>query len=183
MKRSAFNVGLLGLGLVIGLSAIHGGGKSEGEKPNLALAREVLGKAKIGLMEAIATAQRKIPDGKPFLARVEMKKGTPLFGVYFVTNGKIKEVELDAADGTTVRIASSDDGDPQKPRPTLAKEVLGRARISLAEALEAAQKKVPDGKPFLARFEMRKSTLMFGVFFLADNKIKEVEFDASLGGN
>jgi uncharacterized membrane protein YkoI len=63
----------------------------------------------------------------------------------------------------------------------LAKEILGKSNIGLDKALQAAQKKVPDGKPLAVRLEMKDGKGRFGTYLMAGDTIKEVEIDAATG--
>jgi uncharacterized membrane protein YkoI len=62
-----------------------------------------------------------------------------------------------------------------------AREVLAKTDTDLLKALESAQKQVPDGKPLAVRVEKDAGKARFGAYFLAEDKIKEVEIDATSG--
>jgi uncharacterized membrane protein YkoI len=66
-------------------------------------------------------------------------------------------------------------------KAVVAKEVLLRAKIDLPQAIDMAQKKIPDGKPFAFRAEMQEGNPVFGGYFLVGETIKEVEVDSVTG--
>src|SRR5262245_47762488 len=63
----------------------------------------------------------------------------------------------------------------------LAKQALGQAKVTFAEALAAAQNKGPDGKPLIARVEIMQESNRIGFYFLDGGKVQEVEVDARTG--
>src|SRR5207247_689758 len=62
-----------------------------------------------------------------------------------------------------------------------AKDVLGKAKIDLAKAIQTAQAKVPGGKPMQASVEEENGKHIFEVHFLMGDKVKSVEVDAVTG--
>jgi uncharacterized membrane protein YkoI len=80
-----------------------------------------------------------------------------------------------------VRSDDTKDSPKGEAKVAMAKEILGKSNIGLDKALEAAQKKVPDGKPLAVRLEMKDGKGRFGTYFMAGDTIKEVEIDAATG--
>jgi uncharacterized membrane protein YkoI len=62
-----------------------------------------------------------------------------------------------------------------------AKKVLASAKINLLAAVKAATQKFPEGKAFLAEAEEKDGKAIFTVHVLVDDKVKEVEVDATTG--
>jgi uncharacterized membrane protein YkoI len=148
----------------------------------VALAKEILGKNNIGLDKALEMAQKKVPDGKPLAARLEMKDGKSRFGTYFLTGDTIKEVEIDAASGEVVLFKDQ----PASARvngETLAQaeQALKGATVTFAQAIDISTQKVKDGKPFEAELRMKDGKAVVEVELLSGNRVVKVQVDAADG--
>jgi len=153
--------------------------KDKDEKKEHDTARAVLAKAKIDLPKAISVAQAKVPKGKPIYASTEQEGGKLLFEVYLLVDGKVTEVEVDAVSGQVVKTEEGEDDEVENLDD--AKKIVGNAKITFPQAIEAAMKKVEGGKAFEVEFEMEDNKAIIGVELLAGNKIMEVEIDAITG--
>lgn len=71
--------------------------------------------------------------------------------------------------------------DDEKAIHDAARAVLGKAKVDLSKAIEAAQAKAPKGKPIFAITEKEDDKLMFAVFLLVGDKVTEIEVDALTG--
>jgi hypothetical protein len=151
--------------------------KQVADKP--ALAKEVLGKAKINLATAIETAQKKVPDGKPFAARVEMHEGKPAFGAYFLVGDTITEVEIDSTRGDMLEVREKKEN-PSVHMKSAAdvRKALEGAKVTLSNALAIGTDRIKDGKPFEVEMELADGKPIVEVELLAGEKVMKVRIDA-----
>jgi uncharacterized membrane protein YkoI len=160
--------------LLAPISATRAEDKAENK---LTQVKDVLGKATVTLSAALETAQKKVPDGKPIIARVEMKKGVPLFGFYFQDGDKIQEVEVNALTGD---VAKFEEYKEVSKKIFNAQRGLKGTKVSFAKALEIAAGKVKDGKAFEVEIEfVSKDKAVVEVEMLIEGQIKQVQIDAA----
>jgi uncharacterized membrane protein YkoI len=88
------------------------------------------------------------------------------------------EIEIDAVTGQAgeAKAEKGEEGEDEK-----AEDDAAKAAVTLLQAIDTAQKSVPHGKAFEAEAEMEHGKLIFEVEFVAGEKIKEVEVDATTG--
>lgn len=67
-------------------------------------AEEAAAKASVTLLQAVAEAQKRVPDGKPFEASSEMENGKLVFSVEFLSGDKILEAQVDPATGKVIKV-------------------------------------------------------------------------------
>jgi uncharacterized membrane protein YkoI len=152
--------------------------KAEAVAKKIALAKKVLGQAKIEFTAALKTAQEKIPQGKALVARVELNKADKgRYGFYFLKDGKVQEVEIDVVSGDVVKFEEKKDFAKIKKFAEAQKAVDG-AKVSFTEAIEIAAKKVKDGRLFEVEMEMDGDKGVVEVEFLVADKITKVRIDA-----
>ena len=150
----------------------------EGQKAKkLAMVKKVLGNAKITLEDALAAAQKKVPGGKPLVARAELDENKSKFGFYFLVGDKVQEVELDVTNGDILKNEEKKNVAKSK-KLVNAKKALKGAKVSFAKALEIASTKVKDGKPFEVEMELDGDRAIVEVEFLVGGKISRVRIDA-----
>ena len=153
-------------------------GKND-EKKEHDTARAVLAKAKIDLAKAIETAQAKVPKGKPIYASTAQEKDKLLFEVFLLVGEKVTEVEVDAVTGAVGDVEEGEDDEVENLAD--AKKVLAASKITFAQAIATAKKKVEGGKPFEVEMELEDGKSIIEVELLAGTKIMKVEIDAISG--
>lgn len=167
----------------------------EDDAKKVALAKQVLGQAKVDFATAFATAQKKVPDGKPLIARVEMIKESARFGFYFLVlekvyeggygepdsiklfKEKVQEVEVDVKTGEIVKFEKKKEPGKVKKFADAMKAVQG-AKVSFKEAMEIGAKRVQDGKVIEVEMEMDGDRAIVEVEFLVEERITQVRIDA-----
>ncbi len=143
----------------------------------LTLAKKVMSDAKISLADALATAQKKVPDGKPLVARAEVEKNQSRFGFYFLVGAGVKEVEVDVVTGEVVKFEDKKNYEKDTKLANARKAVEG-AKVSFPQALEIARGKVKEGKPFEVEMEFDGDRAIVEVEFLEGDMITKVRIDA-----
>jgi uncharacterized membrane protein YkoI len=71
--------------------------------------RKAVAGAKISVADAIALAQKQVQDGQPFEASVQFQGGKGIIDIDLLSQGKVKQVEIDAATGqvkSTTKVAT-----------------------------------------------------------------------------
>ncbi|MHC4445353.1 MAG: PepSY domain-containing protein [Planctomycetota bacterium] len=95
MKMSHANTIRIGL-IVLTLPAWTHADDDAQEQLNALKAHSV---AKIGIIQAVETATKKVPGGKVVQAELELENGKPVYEVELIADGKFVEVEIDAVTG------------------------------------------------------------------------------------
>jgi uncharacterized membrane protein YkoI len=144
-----------------------------------ALAKEVLGTAKIDMKTAVEAAQKIVPEGKPLAVRAESKEGKARFGCYFLNGDIVREVEIDAVSGDMMESKDAQ-GSKKVNGQTLddAKKAVEGVTVTLAQAIGIGSDKVKNGKPFEAEIRMEDGKVVIEVELLAEDKIVKVQVGA-----
>ncbi len=175
--------GVLSITAVMGLSLLAAMAWAKEEKEDEAKehanAKKAVVKAKISLREAVEIALKKFPDGKAVEAELETEDDGIEYEVEVVVGGKHMEVEIDPVTGA-IKEVEEEKVDPNDDEEKV-EAAAAKATVTLLQAIDAAQKNVPDGKAFEAEPEMEDGKLIFEVEFVAGDKIMEVEVDATTG--
>lgn len=142
--------------------------------------KKAMGEAKIGLAQAIETAQKEVAGGKVIEAGLEWVKSPAYYEVGVLVDGKKKAVKVDAATGKVMGVETEegDDDDDEMPEKTKA---LGAAKLTLQAAIEAGQKDAKGGKPIGAELGMDDGQARIEVEFLTGDKIIKTSVDAING--
>jgi len=149
------------------------------ESDELAEVKAGLAKAKVTLAQAVQAALKKVPGGKAVQAALEVDDDEAQFSVEIIAaDGKHTAVEVDAIEGTAEDVEEETD---EAGDDAAAEVAAAKANTPLLQAVEAAQKRVPGGKPFEASAEMEDGQLVFAVEFLSGDKIMNVEVDPATG--
>ncbi len=141
--------------------------------------QKVLGKATIDLSKALSVAEARVPKGKALYAVTEIEDDKPLFEVFLLVGKSVTEVEVDVVTGEVSKVEENED-DEIDDLPEV-KKALKASKITLAEAIATAIKKVKKGKPFEASVELDDGEPKMYVAFLVGEKVTEVEIDAVTG--
>lgn len=153
--------------------------KKDDEKKEHDTAKAVLAVAKIDLAKAVATAQSKVPTGKPIYAQTDDENGKKLFEIYLLVGDKVTEVEVDAVTGEVAKVEEDEDDEVENLAD--AKKVLAASKITFSQAITTAKGKVEGGKPFEVELEIEDGKSIITVELLAGTKIMKVEIDAVTG--
>jgi uncharacterized membrane protein YkoI len=123
------------------------------------------------LTEAIAKAMAEAKEGVPTGAEIEDEGGKIRYSVDIAHGTKKTEYVFDAADWKLLE-RDTEDEDQSK--------LVGSAKLSLAQAIEAALKKT-GGKAVLAELEMDGDRPVVRVRSFADGKVTKATVDAATG--
>jgi uncharacterized membrane protein YkoI len=150
------------------------------EEKELAEARQALAAAKVNFAQALSSAGKEVPDGKPFKFELELKDGKPTYEVVLLAGDKVMKVALDAVTGKVAKVAEKKPAAP-RDESAEARQALAAAKVTLAQALEAAGKAVKDGKAIAVEIEMEDTTPTYSVLFAQGDKLIEANVDAVSG--
>jgi uncharacterized membrane protein YkoI len=179
MRAVPFGSVLLALTLTYGLAGADDA-KKEKRLEKAALAKEVLRKAKVDLLTAIETAQRRVPDGKMLAVRVEMQEDGPRYGTYFLDGDQVKEVELDAVTGAMRKVKDKRGRDIANQKLLAeARKAVNGAKVLFPQAIEIGMERVKEGKPFEAEMRFDAGKAIVEVELLAGEQIMKVKIDAA----
>lgn len=160
----------------------------EDEQQEFERAKAGLERAKLTLAEAVEAALKKVPDGKAVEAEIETDAAGPAFEVEVVSGMKHLEVKVDAGSGEILEVEEEVEeeeearkGEKSPDDEQLENEAAASAKLSLLQAIAAAVKEAPTGKPFEAGFHRHDGLLAVEVELLDGSLIKEVHVDAMTG--
>lgn len=160
----------------------------EGEQQEFERAKAGLERAKLTLAEAVEAALKKVPDGKAVEAEIETDATGAAFEVEVVSGTKHLDVKVDAVSGEILEVEEEveEEEEARKGEKTpddeqLENEAAASAKLSLLQAIAAAVKQAPGGKPFEANFHRHDGLLAVEVELLDGKLIKEVHVDAMTG--
>jgi len=74
------------------------------ESSELSRIRELVARAGITMTRALEIAEREVPDGRPFVAELQMEDGQAQYEIAMIAGTWRVEVEIDAADGKVLGI-------------------------------------------------------------------------------
>ncbi|MGZ8884733.1 MAG: PepSY domain-containing protein [Halobacteriota archaeon] len=149
----------------------------EDDAHKVAIAKQVLGQAKIDFAMALAIAQKKVQDGKPLVARAELIKDSARFGFYFLDGEKIYEVEVDVKTGKIVKFKEKKDPRNVKKFANAMKAVQG-SKVSFKEAIEIGAKRIKSGKLIEVEMEFDDDLAIVELEFLVEDRITRVQINA-----
>ena len=180
MKRTSIVV--MASSLALSLSGVSMAKDKEDAASEIANAKKGLAAAKISLVDAIHSAMKKVPGGKVVQAELEVENGEAEFEVEIVAaDGKHMEIDVDAVTGTAGDAVEEKQTSETNSDDEKAEDAAAKAKVTLLQAIDAAQKRVPGGKAYEASSEMEKGNLIFTIEFLAGDKIMDVQVDPSTG--
>jgi uncharacterized membrane protein YkoI len=118
--------------------------------------------AKVTLADAISVAQKEIPGGKPVDADLTTTKdGKVIYSIELEKDDvhKLHKVSVDMQNGTVLEVT---------PKDVAAKDVkrvsaVAQAKVTMVEAIAAAQKQLPGGIAAAAEIKGRKGQLVYVV--------------------
>ena len=151
------------------------------EEKELAEAKHALGAAKLTFAQALDAAAKEVKDGKAFKVELEMKGDQAVYEVVLLQGEKAMKVSLDAGSGKVAKVEEKKYGEKKEDETAEAKQALAAAKISPAQALEAAGKEVKDAQVLDLELEMENDTPTYSVALLQGDKVMEVKIDAVSG--
>ena len=140
--------------------------------------RQGLAKAKISLAQASEAALKEVPGGKVVEAELDVDDDEVAFEVEIASaDGKHLTFEVDARSGKVEAGETEDEDDEDEEED----RAVAKAATSLLQAIDAAQEKMPGGRPFAASSELRRGKLVYAIDVLAGDDVTEVRVDAETG--
>lgn len=127
--------------------------------------------AKIGVVEAVAKAARESADGVPVSVRLMREKERAVFVVRMARGEATMQLTLDAGTGGIIDRKTTD-----RSRA----KALAATKLTLAQAIDAALKKVP-GRVVGAHLELEGAKALFDVLVLTEGRLRGVEVDGVSG--
>lgn len=179
MRTISFVAGVLALALWVDLGRAQDTGQSFGD--------------------SLGVAQGKVNGGYLIRARLEMKKGIPIFGFYFRDDdGNILEIEVDANSKKIVKEQKTDtippgidvgepNADPDEKPGILDAAVAQaikdrkRAKIPFGRFLQTALTQYPNGKPIRMQVAVSNGKLLIILDIDVDGKVKRLTIDPVTG--
>jgi uncharacterized membrane protein YkoI len=134
---------------------------------------------KVTLRAAIAAAERA-SRGKAMDASIEVENGKPVYRILSVAAGKIWEGTIDADSAAVVGDVKTVDTTSLDPDDQDEIAALQSARISLAEAVEAAEKKI-GGRAMDAGLEAQNGKIVYVAEILKERDMHRVSIDPETG--
>ena len=133
-------------------------------------AKAALDHAIIILVEAVRRAQKEVPGGRVYAAKLNEKA----YAIDILVSDVLREVRIDADSGKVLNIAEKDTTQEEIRK---AKRALGATRFTMWYALDAAMDDVDFGRPFEARLNNGD----YKIKLLVDGRVVEVGIDAYTG--
>jgi uncharacterized membrane protein YkoI len=137
-----------------------------------------LGKATVSLSDALQSALAKVAGGQAVEAGFEVEGDRLEFYIEVIAGGKHQDVSIDAKTG---KIVAVEDTEKEEADEKKIEESAAKAKITMRQAVEIAQKQVPRGKPYEAIPDMDGDVLVYLVGLLTSDKFVAVEIDANSG--
>jgi uncharacterized membrane protein YkoI len=134
---------------------------------------------KVTLADAIAAAQRT-SHGKAMDASIEVENGRPVYRILTYAAGKIWEGTVDADTGEVVGEAKTVDTSTLDPQDQEEIAALQSARVPLAGAVDAAEKKV-GGRAVDAGLEGQNGKVVYVAEVLKGREMHRVSVDPASG--
>jgi len=166
---------LMGLLTLLACSWVMAG---EGRDP--AKAKAAFDKVKVSMSQALEAAQKQVPGGTLLEVDLEMPEKGPVYAISLLHEKLKKEVRIDAASGSVLKVEAEEDEDDAKEAAEAAK-VVAAARITLPQAIQTATKAIDGGRVYEAELKLRDGKPRFEVFLLAKDKCMEAQIDAISG--
>ena len=133
-------------------------------------AKAALDHAIIILVEAVRRAQKELPGGRVYAAKLDKNA----YEIDILVGDVLREVRIDAISGKILNIAEKD-ATPEEIRK--AKRALGATRFTMWYALDAAMDDVDFGRPFEARLNNGD----YKIKLFVDGRVVEAGIDAYTG--
>ena len=143
--------------------------------------KQAVAAAKISVAQAIEAAQKEVPGGKVIEAGLEAEKDATFYEVVVLSGEAVKEVKVDATSGKVLGVKEEKADADEEKELAEAKQALGAAKLTFAQALEAAGKAVKDGKAFKIELEMKDGKPTYDVALLQGDKIMKAALDPADG--
>lgn len=86
------------------------------DEQNLTKLRQAVEMLVVKLPEAVATAQQRVQNGKPFEVEVELENGRPVIEVELLADQKIVSVEIDGTNGEVLEVEEEEEGEDDEDR-------------------------------------------------------------------
>ena len=143
--------------------------------------KKALAATKITATQAIEAAQKEMAGGKATEAALETEKDTIFFEVNVLLGDVVKEVRIDAFTGKLlgVKDEAAEEAEPEEAGEL--KEALGAAKLSFAQAIEAAEKEVKDGKTFKTELEMKDNQPRYKIVLVGSDSLWAATVDGVSG--
>ena len=151
------------------------------EHRGLEAVKKAVATAKITLVQAIETAQKEIAGGKVIEAGLEAEKDATFYEVVVLSGDAVKEAKIDAASGKVLGVKEEQPEKDEEKELAESKQALVAAKLTFAQALEAAGKEVKDGKAFKIELEMKAGQPTYEVVLLQGDKAMKTALDAASG--
>lgn len=138
-----------------------------------------MGKAKIGIKQAIDAAMKEAGNAKLAEAELSVDGDAPVFEFGFLTDGGGMEISVDAVTGKVLK------KDQEKPDADEADEYkqtlkgLNDTKFTVLQAIDAAMNEVKGGTIVEAKAEVEGGKFGFEVEVSLGDQFKEVEIDAN----
>ncbi|HVP13229.1 MAG TPA: PepSY domain-containing protein [Phycisphaerae bacterium] len=136
---------------------------------------------KITVIQAIDAAQKEVAGGKATEAALETEKESIFFAVNILLGDAVKEVKVDAVSGKVLGVK---DEAPEEAEPEEAgelKQAHSMAKITFAQAIEAAEKEIKDGKVFKIELELKGKEARYKAVLIAADTLWVAAVDAAGG--
>lgn len=156
--------------------------KNKGRMEHCEEAKQGLKLAKLSAKEAIDAAMKKVPGGKAVQVDLKVEKDKPQFEVEIVdTNRKHMEVKVDGVSGDAGKAVEEKQSAETNEDDEKAEDGASQAKVTLSQAIDAAQKRVTDGKIFAACSEMQNDKPIFSIELLSGDKTVRAQIDCTSG--
>lgn len=138
-----------------------------------------LGKAKIGMKQAIEAAAKEAGNAKPAEAGLSIDGETPAFKFGFLTDGGAMEITIDAVTGKVLKKEENKPDSEEAEEYKQTQKALTDAKFTLLQAIDAAMNEVKGGTVVGAKAEVEDGKFGFDVEVSSGDQFKEVQIDAS----
>lgn len=136
--------------------------------------RAAMDAARLSLADAIGAAQREV-RGQLVEAELKLRSGQPVYDLEFVEKGREIELRVDARSGEILKLEDEEEDDARE-----LERMLASAKMTLPEAVVAAQREVKDGRAFDAEVSTNGG-VRFEIKIMAGPRWVEVMLEGSTG--
>ena len=126
----------------------------------------------------LKAAATKVPGSQAVESGFEVDKDQLFFYVEVIAGAKHQDVVIDAKSGKVLSVADTE-GEEAKEKKI--EEAATKARFTMKQAIEIAQRQVPRGKPYESIADRDGTTLVYVVSLLTSDKFVAVLIDANSG--
>lgn len=154
-------------------------GEDEFEVLEHEIIKLALGRAKIGMKQAIDAATKDAGGGKLAGVELSLEGDTPVFEIAFLSESGATEIDVDAITGKVLKkeVEKPDADETDEFKQTV--KGLSDSKFSLLQALDVATTEVKTGTLIAAEAEVEDGKFGFDVEILSGDEFKEVHFDAA----